>query len=163
AIGVCDRPLTAALPRHHRRRAAGGAGREAGSSLRPRARQGPTGPGEALRRGGRDHLPGGDGAGVTWHVGQSVRIATRASELALWQAHFVARSLKSLGVDAELVEVSTQGDEDQRPLSQLSGSGFFTKAVQRAVLDGDADIAVHSYKDLPSAHTPGLALGCMPQ
>lgn len=100
---------------------------------------------------------------MTWRVGQSVRIATRASELALWQAHFVAGSLKSLGVDAELVEVSTQGDEDQRPLSQLSGSGFFTKAVQRAVLDGDADIAVHSYKDLPSAHTPGLALGCMPQ
>lgn len=81
----------------------------------------------------------------------------------MWQARFVARALAGLGLTAQLVEVATQGDHDQRPFSQISGSGFFTKAVQRAVQAGAADIAVHSYKDLPSAAAPGLVMACVPQ
>src|SRR5690606_31328228 len=75
-----------------------------------------------------------------------VRIATRASALALWQARRVAEALARLEVSSYLVEVSTLGDEDQRPFASLAGSGFFTKAVQEAVLAGAGDIAVHSFK-----------------
>lgn len=93
----------------------------------------------------------------------TVRIATRASALALWQARRVAEALARLDVSSSLVEVSTLGDDDQRPFASLTGSGFFTKAVQEAVLAGAADIAVHSFKDLPSAPTPGLALAAVPE
>ncbi|HZJ08685.1 MAG TPA: hydroxymethylbilane synthase [Trueperaceae bacterium] len=92
----------------------------------------------------------------------AVRIATRASALALWQARAVAESLARHGARTRLIEVSTKGDEDQRPFASMPGSGFFTKAVQDAVLSGAADIAVHSYKDLPSAPTPGLVLAAVP-
>ena len=93
----------------------------------------------------------------------TVRIATRASALALWQARRVAWSLEELGIRTELVEVVTKGDSDRRPFSELSGTGLFTKAVQEAVLAGEADIAVHSFKDLPSATTAGLVLAAMPE
>lgn len=96
-------------------------------------------------------------------VRPTVRLATRSSALALWQARRVAAALEGLGAVTSLVEVSTRGDEDQRPFSQLPGSGFFTKAVQQAVLGGEADVAVHSFKDLPSAATPGLTLACVPE
>jgi len=92
-----------------------------------------------------------------------VRIATRASVLALWQARFVADRLAAAGVTTELIEVATQGDADQRPFAQIAGVGFFTKAVQEALLDGRADLAVHSYKDLPSAPTPGLEVAAVPE
>lgn len=93
----------------------------------------------------------------------TVRIATRSSALALWQARRVAQALARLGASSSLVEVSTRGDEDQRPFSSLPGSGFFTKAVQDAVLAGTADIAVHSFKDLPSAPIDGLTLAAVPE
>ena len=99
-----------------------------------------------------------------------VRIATRASQLALWQANHVAGLLKAAGRESELVEVVTSGDANQtEPLSRLSTSadggstGLFTKEVQRAVLDGRADVAVHSLKDLPTVPTPGLTLACVPE
>ena len=99
-----------------------------------------------------------------------VRIATRASALALWQANHVAGLLRSAGREAELVEVTTRGDANQtEPLSALSTSadggstGLFTKEVQRAVLDGRADVAVHSLKDLPTEPVGGLTLAAVPK
>ncbi|MGD9858333.1 MAG: hydroxymethylbilane synthase [Planctomycetaceae bacterium] len=94
-----------------------------------------------------------------------LRIATRASQLALWQARHVAGLL--LAVDPELavdvVEVSTAGDRDRtEPLSQIGGIGVFTREVQAAVLDGRADVAVHSLKDLPTAVVEGLTLAGVP-
>lgn len=92
-----------------------------------------------------------------------VRIATRDSALATWQARFVAERLEAAGVAAELVPVSTQGDRDDRPFAEISGVGFFTKAVQDAVLDGRADVAVHSFKDLPSELVPELEVAAVPR
>lgn len=92
-----------------------------------------------------------------------IRIATRASELAMWQARRVQGLLAAVGVASSLVTVTTEGDRDLRPFVQLEGSGFFTKAVQEAVLRGDADAAVHSYKDLPGAQVPGLVVAAVPE
>ena len=92
-----------------------------------------------------------------------IRIATRGSALARWQAEHVAGMLGG----AELVIVQTVGDRDQTTsLSELGGQGIFVKEVQQAVLDGRADIAVHSAKDLPSnpdLMTPGLVIGAVPE
>lgn len=96
---------------------------------------------------------------------QSIRVATRASRLALWQAEHVAKLLRDAAPDrrVELVHVSTTGDEDRiRPLAEMGGVGVFTREVQRAVLDGRADLAVHSLKDLPTEPAPGLVLAGTP-
>ena len=93
-----------------------------------------------------------------------IRIATRKSELALWQANWVKTRLGALGHAAELVLIETQGDRtqaDATPFWLMPGQGFFTKAVQDAVLAGRADVAVHSHKDLPSARTTGLELAAV--
>ncbi len=96
-----------------------------------------------------------------------IRIATRTSQLALWQAQHVADLLRAhqQDLDIELVDVTTTGDIDQtQPLSQLGGTGVFTREVQRAVLDGRADIAVHSLKDLPTEILePELTLAAVPE
>jgi len=92
----------------------------------------------------------------------TVRIATRGSDLALWQANFVKHALEVLGHTVELVLVETQGDRDGRPFGEMTGQGFFTKAVQDALLDDRADVAVHSHKDLPSATMPGLEIAAVP-
>ena len=95
-----------------------------------------------------------------------IRIATRASRLALWQAHHVADLLRSADpkCTVELVEVSTQGDRDRtEALSRLGGQGVFTREVQNAVLDERADLAVHSLKDLPTEPVDGLTLAGVPQ
>jgi hydroxymethylbilane synthase len=94
-----------------------------------------------------------------------LRIATRASQLALWQARHIADLLRSAdaGRSVELVEVSTHGDRVRsEPLAEMGGVGVFTREVQRAVLDGRADIAVHSLKDLPTQTAAGLALAGVP-
>ena len=96
---------------------------------------------------------------LRWHL----RIATRKSQLALWQANWVKTKLEASGHVVELVHVETQGDKVTTPFAQMEGQGFFTKAVQEAVLDGRADLAVHSYKDLPSAPTPMLEVAAMTQ
>ena len=90
--------------------------------------------------------------------GRTLRLATRASPLALWQAHHVAVRLTAAGdVDVELVTVSTEGDRRRDvSLSELGGKGVFVKEVQAAVLDGRADLAVHSAKDLPAVTVEGL-------
>lgn len=93
-----------------------------------------------------------------------IRIATRASALALWQAEHVASLLQSLPSrpEVELVRITTQGDRDRTAaLSQLGGQGVFTREVQQAVLDQRADLAVHSLKDLPTESTAGLMLGAV--
>ncbi len=83
----------------------------------------------------------------------SFRIATRKSDLALWQANWVKAELAHLGYASELILIDTHGDQTQaanKAFSQMQGQGFFSKAVQDAILENKADIAVHSFKDLPS-------------
>jgi hydroxymethylbilane synthase len=97
--------------------------------------------------------------------GRTIRIATRASPLALWQARHVSGLLEQCpGVSGvELVHVSTQGDRDRsEPLRQFGGLGVFTREVQSAVLEQRADLAVHSLKDLPTRSEPGLTLSGIP-
>jgi hydroxymethylbilane synthase len=90
-----------------------------------------------------------------------MRIATRASALARWQAERVAALL---GGDTQLVLVTTSGDRDQTSdLHAIGGRGVFTKEVQQAVLDGRADVAVHSAKDLESVTPAGLLLASIPE
>ena len=94
-----------------------------------------------------------------------LRIATRASRLAMWQAQHVSSLLRQAAPerDVELIEVSTIGDRDRsEPLSQMGGMGIFTREVQSAVLDGRADMAVHSLKDLPTESVEGLTLAGVP-
>lgn len=96
---------------------------------------------------------------------RTLRIATRGSPLARWQAHRVATLLAAVpGAPAiEPLIVRTTGDERaDRPLSELGGQGVFVKEVQAAVLDGRADLAVHSAKDLPSQTPAGLVLAAVP-
>lgn len=92
-------------------------------------------------------------------------LGTRGSPLALWQANHVAGRLRPYAapraVDLRLIE--THGDRDQATaLSAMGGFGVFTKAIQQAVLDRTADVAVHSLKDLPTIPTDGLALAAVP-
>lgn len=94
-----------------------------------------------------------------------IRIATRSSRLALWQAEHVAHLLRKAApeVPVEIIHVSTLGDRDlTEPLRNMGTWGIFTREVQRVVLDGAADLAVHSLKDLPTEIVPGLVLGAVP-
>lgn len=90
-----------------------------------------------------------------------LRIATRGSALALWQAQRVA---EMLGSPSELVIIETRGDQDTTsPIHAIGGTGVFVKEVQEAVLRGEADIAVHSAKDLPAITIEGLILAAIPE
>ncbi|HEX8199394.1 MAG TPA: hydroxymethylbilane synthase [Isosphaeraceae bacterium] len=94
-----------------------------------------------------------------------VRIGTRGSQLARWQATWVAGALRRAhpGLLVELVEIKTQGDRDRNsPLAAIGGAGVFTKEIQRALAAGDVEVAVHSLKDLPTQGPEGLALGAVP-
>ena len=81
-----------------------------------------------------------------------LRIGTRASELALTQSgHVGAAVVEGTGHQVELVHVSTHGDRDRTsPLAQIGGTGVFVTAVRQALLDGEVDVVVHSWKDLPT-------------
>ena len=95
-----------------------------------------------------------------------VRIATRNSPLALWQANDTARRLQEAhpGLKVELVPIRSGGDEDRSTaLKDFGGTGVFTTAVQDAVLGDQADLAVHSLKDLPTESTDGLVLAAVPR
>jgi hydroxymethylbilane synthase len=88
-------------------------------------------------------------------------IATRKSELALWQANHVAGLLRDMhpGLEVELLPMVTQGDIIlDRPLAQIGGKGLFLKELERALLREEADIAVHSMKDVPMEEVPGLVV-----
>ncbi len=94
-----------------------------------------------------------------------LRVATRGSALARWQAERVVALLTTLdGVEADLVVVETTGDRRaDAPIHEIGGTGVFVKEVQEAVLDGRADIAVHSAKDLPALTPDGLVLAAVPE
>jgi hydroxymethylbilane synthase len=93
-----------------------------------------------------------------------LRLGTRASPLARWQADWVAGELRRLGHEVELVLLSTRGDEQRSaPLGVIGGQGVFTKELQRALLDDEIDLAVHSLKDLPTDVIEGLRLGAIPR
>ena len=94
-------------------------------------------------------------------MSRPIRIATRKSPLALWQAEEVARQLKQHHPDIriELVKISTKGDKFlDAPLAKVGGKGLFVKELEQGMLDGQADIAVHSMKDVPMEFPPGLHL-----
>src|SRR4051812_14595435 len=95
----------------------------------------------------------------------SLRIGTRGSRLALWQANHIADCLRPLagGRVVELVEIQTAGDQVRDvPLAVIGGQGVFTKEIQKALLAGTVDVAVHSLKDLPTVEVPGLVLAAVP-
>lgn len=88
-----------------------------------------------------------------------LKIGTRGSKLALWQAEFTRSELARIGVESELVIIKTQGDLVQHlSFDKLEGKGFFTKEIEDALLRGDIDLAVHSMKDLPTTQPDGLVI-----
>ena len=96
----------------------------------------------------------------------ALRIGTRASRLALKQTELVAARLRRASPDVaiEVVEITTAGDRDRTsPLTSGEGAGWFTSAIQEALLAGEVDVAVHSYKDLPTARPEGLVIAAVPE
>jgi hydroxymethylbilane synthase len=92
-----------------------------------------------------------------------LRIGTRASRLALWQANWIRERLEErhAGLEVRLVEIRTQGDRIlDVPLAKVGGKGLFVKEIEEALLAGKVDLAVHSMKDVPTALPPGLELRC---
>jgi hydroxymethylbilane synthase len=90
-------------------------------------------------------------------------IASRGSQLALWQARWVAARLGELGRETRIEIVKTTGDTiTEVPLAKVGGKGVFTKEIEEALLEGRADLAVHSLKDLPTELPPGLTLAAIP-
>jgi hydroxymethylbilane synthase len=95
-----------------------------------------------------------------------VRIGTRGSALALWQAHHVRDALRARhpGLRVEVEIISTEGDRVQdRPLHEIGGKGLFVRAIEQRLLDRTVDLAVHSMKDLPAFGPPGLVIACTPR
>ena len=97
---------------------------------------------------------------------QPLRVGTRASALALTQTEQVAAALAAVGLQVEVVRISSRGDTDPSPLVELagrmSGTGIFTSALREALLAGEIDVAVHSLKDLPVETPDGLVLAAVP-
>lgn len=95
---------------------------------------------------------------------RQVRIGTRGSALARWQAEWVAARLAELGIAPLLVPITTQGDVQQRgPVEAIATRGVFTKEIQQELLAGRVDVAVHSLKDLPTDPVPGVVLAAVPE
>jgi hydroxymethylbilane synthase len=95
-----------------------------------------------------------------------VRIGTRGSPLAVWQAEWIRSRLLDLHpqYEAELTRIKTTGDKiTDVPLAQVGGKGLFVKEIETALLEGRIDLAVHSMKDMPAEIPPGLCIGCMPE
>ena len=95
---------------------------------------------------------------------QQLRIGTRASQLALWQANWVKSELEQRYPDLEvsLVKIKTTGDKIlDVPLARVGGKGLFTKEIEEAMLAGEIEVAVHSMKDVPTYFPPGLGLRCI--
>src|SRR5690348_1984002 len=90
-------------------------------------------------------------------------IASRGSQLALWQAHWVQQKLAELGHETRIEIIKTTGDKiTDVPLAKVGTKGLFTKEIEEALLDGRADLAVHSLKDLPTELPDGLILAAVP-
>ena len=91
-----------------------------------------------------------------------IRIGTRGSDLALWQAHFVRRQLEEVGCEVSIQIIVTQGDRIQDlSFDKLEGKGFFTKEIEQALLNGEVDLAVHSHKDLETTQPSGLHIAAV--
>jgi len=91
-------------------------------------------------------------------------IASRGSQLALWQARWVERQLTAAGHECRIEIVKTTGDQiTDVPLAKVGAKGLFTKEIEEALLDGRADLAVHSLKDLPTELPEGLVLAAVPE
>ena len=91
-------------------------------------------------------------------------IASRGSQLALWQAHWVERTLTAAGHECRIEIIKTTGDKiTDVPLAKVGTKGLFTKEIEEALLDGRADLAVHSLKDLPTELPEGLVLAAVPE
>src|SRR5512142_263596 len=91
-------------------------------------------------------------------------IASRGSQLALWQAHWVERQLTAAGHPCRIEIIKTTGDQiTDVPLAKVGTKGLFTKEIEEALLDGRADLAVHSLKDLPTELPEGLVLAAVPE
>jgi hydroxymethylbilane synthase len=94
----------------------------------------------------------------------TLRLGTRASTLARTQSQTVADAITAAtGTPVELVHIVTEGDTSSATIAQLGSTGVFVTAIRRALLEGSIDLAVHSYKDLPTAPEPGLVLAAVPQ
>ncbi len=90
---------------------------------------------------------------------KKIKIGTRGSQLALWQAHHTQQQLSALGVEAELIIIKTKGDKIQHlSFDKIEGKGIFTKEIEEALLRGEVDMAVHSMKDMPTTQPEGLVL-----
>lgn len=95
---------------------------------------------------------------------KNINLATRGSKLALVQANLIKKALEEKGAKVNLIEVSTKGDKDQiSPINQIGGRGLFVKGIEKYLLDGSADIAVHSGKDLPYSLMDGLIIAGVPE
>lgn len=97
---------------------------------------------------------------------KEIIIGTRPSKLAVAQAEIIANMLKEKypGYNFELKKISTKGDRIlNKPLAKISGKGLFIKEIEIALLNGEIDLAVHSYKDLPAELAPGLGIGAIPE
>ena len=89
-------------------------------------------------------------------------IGTRGSDLALWQAHFIKETLLNIGLLPEIKIIKTQGDQIQNlSFDKMEGKGFFTKELEDALLTGSIDLAVHSFKDLPTTSPAGLVIAAL--
>src|SRR5580692_10261026 len=90
-------------------------------------------------------------------------IASRGSQLAMWQARWVGTQLTALGHQCRIEIIKTTGDKiTDVPLARVGGKGLFTKEIEEALLEGRADLAVHSLKDLPTELPAGLTLAAIP-
>ena len=93
-----------------------------------------------------------------------LRIGTRGSQLATRQTGRVARALEALGHSVEIVTISTLGDRvTDRPFEQVGPPGVFVREIEQSLLQGKIDVAVHSYKDLPTTSPEGLVVGAVPE
>jgi hydroxymethylbilane synthase len=92
-----------------------------------------------------------------------LRLGTRGSALALAQSGHVADALRALGHEVELVRITTKGDTTTAAIAQIGSTGVFVTALRDALTAGDVDLAVHSYKDLPTAPAEGLVIAAVPQ
>lgn len=94
----------------------------------------------------------------------TVRIGTRGSDLALWQANHVSDLLRSIGLEPEIHIIKTKGDQIQHlGFDKMEGKGFFTKEIEEALLTGKVDLAVHSHKDLETTQPHGLTIAAVPE
>ncbi len=89
-------------------------------------------------------------------------MAPALARYARWQAHWVAAQLAASGVEVDLIPMTTRGDADRASIGNIGSPGVFTKELQRALLDGQIDLAVHSLKDLPTDVVEGLVLAAVP-